>query len=122
MEPPIQHLAMDDVWRDAELNPRTGFQPLPRMHERFPDFGLRREHVQAPNQQTLGGAAPRQSSSQQPRSEHARVVDDEQVACAEQRWQFEETAIVERAGRPIDDQQTRKPPLVRRLLRNQLVR
>ena len=77
----------------VEHHPRAGLQLLAGMHERVPV-----RVVHALEQQTLDRAAARVAAPDQPRRKHARVVDDEQVAGAEQLRQI--AAIV--VSRQVD--------------------
>ena len=88
------------------------------MHERDPRVAARRR----PDQKALGGAAAGQPDADQARREDARVVDDQQIAGAEQRRQVVEGEMRDAPARAIERHEPAAAARGRRLLRDQLVR
>jgi hypothetical protein len=58
--------------------------------------------------------------SVEPRRNHARVVQNQQVAGPQQRGKLGKTRVAQRAGRAVHNQHPALAALGRRLLRNQL--
>ena len=82
----LEHLAVDRV-NSFKRDPRSLVQFLPRMHQSFPEFGKRVPRIsgsQSSHQEALHGAARRHAVSEQARGKHARVVDDDEVARAQE--------------------------------------
>jgi hypothetical protein len=122
VEAPRENLRVNHMRAIAELDSGAFFEPLPGMHEGLPDLALWCHHLEPSHEQTLRRAASRQSPAKQTRWKHQSVVDDEQVSAPKQRRQIRELMIGEGAGGAVEDQQTRKPPPLRGLLRNQFGR
>ena len=122
MKTPCEYLRVDQRRQLAKLDSGTLFQALPGMDERLPYLALGRHGFEAPHEQAFRRAAAGQSAAQQACGKHSGVIDDEQVSQVQQRGQVRKLVIRERARRAVEDQQTRKAPLLRRLLRNQFGR
>jgi hypothetical protein len=75
----IENLALDEHVAAREFHTRSGAQPLSRMDQRFPDFGIAIVPDTA-QKQALDNPATRQATADQSRRENARIVEDEQVA------------------------------------------
>jgi hypothetical protein len=61
------------------------------MHQRFPQFpGC---IFESPDEQALHRPAARVAPAEKPRGEDARVVDDQDVACAKPGWQIGDAAV-----------------------------
>jgi hypothetical protein len=111
-----QHLPVNRP-RAVELHLGAAPQLLAGVHQRFPPIG-----VEAFDQDALDGAAARHAPADQPRGEHARVVDDEEVAGAQPLWKHRHDRVCEAARFAIQNEQPRGPPFGRRLLRDQIGR
>ena len=77
-----EHLGDEDVRRLAESRMRARLHLLARMHQRVPGVG-----VDLSKQQALDRAAAGIATTDQARGDDTRVVDDEQIARREERWQ-----------------------------------
>ena len=83
---------------------RPRFQFLPGMHQRLPDRVSRGQNVRPrPDQETLDRAAAGDAAAEQPRGKHARVVDDDQIAGAQQLGQRGDMRVREGAAVAIED-------------------
>ena len=71
-------------------------------------------------QQAFDRSTARHPAAEQTRREHARVVDDEQIAAAKEAPDVGDACVLDIARRTMQHQQARRPPR-RRLLRNQFV-
>src|SRR5262245_20678009 len=99
------------------------------MHQTFPDLGAsrlgipnsQRPNVQTANQQTLNSAAALNAMTEQPRREHARVVQDQEIAATEVRRQLIEHRVLRRLRRAIEHNETRATALGGRMVSNQLL-
>lgn len=88
------------------------------MHQCDPRVrGIRRT-----NQKTFGGAAAGQPDADQPCREHARVVEHQQIAGAQQRWKIGKVVMGNGAGGPLQRQQAAAAAFDRRVLRDQRFR
>ena len=83
------------------------------MHERVPIAV-----VVSLEEQTLDRTAGRIATPEQARRKDARVVDDDNVACVEERRKITEPLLAPRRARAIDDEQPRSATRTR-CLRNQ---
>src|SRR5438045_9466506 len=84
-----------------------------------------REHAagaQHALEQELDAAAAWASPAREARGQHAGVVEDEQVAGAQQLGQVGETAVLDRARRAVEHEQPARAALRERRLRDQLAR
>ena len=132
VEVALEHLGHQHAGVALEPHERARLQLLPGVHQGLchtrlgsADPAIRaieparvRRRAQ---QQALDGAAARHAAAEQPRGEHARVVDDEQIARAQQRREIADGAVPARAGDAVEHQEPRGAAR-RGLLRDQLVR
>ena len=87
-----------------------GLQFLAGMHEGCPLRGGRRLDVErlfrhALQKQALDGAAAGNAVAEESGRKNAGIVDDEQVAGAEESWQVADRRMLVRAGRSVYDEQ-----------------
>ena len=99
---------------DRELDPSPA--PAPRARQRAP--AARVDRFEEQQLHLASGGVPRQD----PRRDHARIVDDEAVTRAEQVGKLGEAMILEAAARAVDDEQSRCIARRSRRLRDQLGR
>ena len=78
--------------------------------------------IEPRHQQALDRSATRQASAEQPRGEHARVVQHEQIVWCEQPGEVSKRPVRDDASRSPKMHQARCPSGWRRLLRNQFRR
>jgi hypothetical protein len=84
------------------------------MHERGPVLG-----IESLEQHDLDASAARHTRPEQPRRKDLRVVDHEDVAGAQPRRQIGNMLMRDRAGSPIEHEQTRSAALGGWRLRDQ---
>src|SRR5688572_22457344 len=128
---PLEDLSHQAGPVTLEAHPRTRFELLARVHQRFPHLGAATSRLgmpnsqcanfQAPNQKTFDGAAAGHTMAKQPRREHTRVIDDEQVASAQMRWQLIEGGVLRLFRRAVEHDQTRAAACGGRILSDQIL-
>jgi hypothetical protein len=123
-EAPFENLPVQGV-NSFKHHPRPRFQFLPRMDERLPDDsrprgrrGVRPRH--RAHEQALHRPAARDAAPQQPRREHAGVVDDQEIAGAQEIGQRGNARVGQRAAGAVGHQQTRAGAVRRRFLRDEI--
>ena len=87
------------------------------MHERNPYVS----HVGRPNQEALCRAAAGQAHADQAGRKHPGVVDDEQIAGAEERWKIGELPVRHLAAGAVQHKEPAAAALGGRLLRDEIV-
>ncbi|MBP1643046.1 MAG: hypothetical protein H6Q03_1715 [Acidobacteria bacterium] len=83
----------------GELEPDAGAGLAPRPHEAVPG-----DRVEALGEQQLDPRATRHPAREEPRREHARVVDHQQVARPQQVGELADRAVTRRVLRVEDEQ------------------
>src|SRR6476659_1043029 len=104
--PPAEELTRHNfaMQPDAALEhePCSWFQFLARVHERipFPNILPRRRAIgiSKPDEEALDRTAARHAMADQSRGEHARVVDNQEIARNEQLWQLTDVRVSDGAG------------------------
>ena len=118
-EPRAARTAAHELEREALLSGPVDNRD--RLAERRPPAGVREDLPQPrrlidPQKQSLplpaGGGAP----ADEPGGHHPRVVDDDEVARREDLRQIADAAVMQRARRPVHDEQPRRGPVGERLL------
>ena len=109
VEPAGEHLPAQPAPAALEDDARAGAKPLPGMHEGVPAPVAARGQEQA-----LDRSPARHPPAQQPRGDHPRVVDDEQIARREEGGKRPDGVVPEAAGGPVEDEQAGRLALGRR--------
>jgi hypothetical protein len=100
--------------RALEHDLRSGVQLLARVHQRLPPVGVR-----TADQQAFDGTARGVAAAEQPGWEDPGVVENEEVALAEELGQGADAGVGEDgAGRAVEHEKPRRLALGRGLLRN----
>jgi hypothetical protein len=119
VKPPLADLDVNDCRRLAALDSRAFFQPLARVHQRFPVLAVVAS-FHAAQQQTLGSAAAGQPAPTQPRGKDPCVVDDEKITGTQEGREIRELVIGNRPGLAVNAKQPRRATGGGRLLSDQV--
>ncbi len=114
---PAQHFRVQSALAGFEYHARAFAQPLAGMHQCDPRVRV----IRRTNEKAFGGAAAGQPDADQPCREHARVVDHQQIAGAQQRWEIGKLVMGNGAGGPLHRQQAAAAAFGRRVLRDQRI-
>ncbi len=132
----LQNLSVQDV-DSVEHHPRARLQFLPGVNQRFPDLRQQTTSGAGSGEALSAGCCPARSgpserisrnstppplgntAADQPRRKHPRVVDDDEIAGAEELGNRGDLRMDDRSGGTIETQQARRAALRRRLLRDQ---